>query len=167
MKTGFFQYQLHASYNNVEPASLNHGKKTKPEDKWSCNLTRSPDIWAWYQQTKQFTGQGHRGVIIYGSFVDLESPIVHAKLQDHRTSGSEEEDFFKGFGHIWVWQPSWSCDQDHLCHPFQRRHHIQFALIGQEFQRKSLKIMVIYRYIAPVQGQTATCGQFQKQQQNT
>ena len=38
--------------------------------------------------------------------------MLHAKFQDHRTSGSGED--FKGFYHIWEWQPSWSCDLDHL-----------------------------------------------------
>ena len=36
-------------------------------------------------------------VIIYINFVDLESPMLHAKLQEHRTSGFGEEDFFKVF----------------------------------------------------------------------
>ena len=39
--------------------------------------------------------------------------MLHAKFQDHRTSGSGEEDFLS-FYHIWAWQPSWSCDLDHL-----------------------------------------------------
>ena len=38
--------------------------------------------------------------------------MIHAKFQDHRTSGSG--DFFKVFYHIWAWRPSWSCDLDHL-----------------------------------------------------
>ena len=33
--------------------------------------------------------------------------MLHAKFQDHRTSGSGEEDF-KGFNHILAWWPSWS-----------------------------------------------------------
>ena len=40
-------------------------------------------------------GQGQPRVIIYISFVELESPILHAKFQDHRTSGSGEEDFLR------------------------------------------------------------------------
>ena len=32
-------------------------------------------------------------VIIYINFVELESPILHAKFKDHRISGSGEEDF--------------------------------------------------------------------------
>ena len=39
--------------------------------------------------------------------------MLHAKIQDHRPLGSGEEDF-KGFYHIWAWQPSWSCDLDYL-----------------------------------------------------
>ena len=34
--------------------------------------------------------------------------MLHAKFQDHRTTGSEE-----GFYHIWVWRPSWSSDLEH------------------------------------------------------
>ena len=39
--------------------------------------------------------------------------MLHAKFQDHRTSGSREEDF-KGFYHILAWRPSWSCDLYYL-----------------------------------------------------
>ena len=38
-------------------------------------------------------GQGQPRVIIYINFVELESPVLHAKFQDHKTSGSGEEDF--------------------------------------------------------------------------
>ena len=34
-------------------------------------------------------------VTIYINFVELESPMLHAKFQDHRTSGSGEEDFLR------------------------------------------------------------------------
>ena len=27
---------------------------------------------------------------------------------------SGEENFFRGFYHIWVWGPDWTCDPDHL-----------------------------------------------------
>ena len=37
--------------------------------------------------------QGQLMVIIYVNFVELESPIIHAKFQENRTSGSGEEDF--------------------------------------------------------------------------
>ena len=40
--------------------------------------------------------------------------MLHTKSQGHRPSGSGEEDFLRGFYHIWAWRPSWSCDQDHL-----------------------------------------------------
>ena len=39
--------------------------------------------------------------------------MLHAKFQDHRTSGPGEEDLER-FYHIWAWLPSWSCDLDHL-----------------------------------------------------
>ena len=38
-------------------------------------------------------GQSQPRVIICINFVELESPMLHAKFQDHRTSGSGEEDF--------------------------------------------------------------------------
>ena len=63
-------------------------------------------IWPWHK-----IGQGQPRVTIHKkNFVELESPMLHAKFQDHRTSGSREE----GFYHIWAWRPSWSCDMDHL-----------------------------------------------------
>ena len=37
-------------------------------------------------------GQGHPRVIIYIYFKELESPMLNAKFQDNRTSGSREED---------------------------------------------------------------------------
>ena len=39
--------------------------------------------------------------------------MLYAKFQDHRISGSGEEDF-KGFYNIWAWRPSWSFGLDHL-----------------------------------------------------
>ena len=39
--------------------------------------------------------------------------MLHAKFQDHRTSGSGEGDFQK-FLPIWAWRPSWSCDLYYL-----------------------------------------------------
>ena len=38
-------------------------------------------------------GYGQPRVNIYINFVGLESPMLHAKCQDHRISGSGEEDF--------------------------------------------------------------------------
>ena len=38
-------------------------------------------------------GQGQPRVIFYINFVELESPMLCAKFQDHRTSGSREENF--------------------------------------------------------------------------
>ena len=40
-------------------------------------------------------GQGQPRVIIYINFVELEPPVLCAKFQDHRTSGSGEEDFLR------------------------------------------------------------------------
>ena len=40
-------------------------------------------------------GQGQPRVIIYINFVELESPMLRAKFQNHRTSGSGEEYFLR------------------------------------------------------------------------
>ena len=55
--------------------------------------------------------------------------MLHAKFQDHRTSGSGEEDFLR-FYHIWAWRQSWSCDLTiyiNFRSPFPRRLHIKFG----------------------------------------
>ena len=57
--------------------------------------------------------------------------MLHAKFQDHRTSGSRGEDF-KGFYHIWAWRPSWSCELYHLnklLFPFAKeaQHNMKFG----------------------------------------
>ena len=38
--------------------------------------------------------------------------MLHTKFRENRQVGSGEEDFLKGFYHIWAWRPSWSCDPD-------------------------------------------------------
>ena len=40
-------------------------------------------------------GQSQSWVIIYLNFVELGSPMLHAKFQDHRTSGSGEEEILR------------------------------------------------------------------------
>ena len=40
-------------------------------------------------------GQGQSRVIIYTNFVELDSPMLHAKFQDNRSLGSGEEDFLR------------------------------------------------------------------------
>ena len=45
--------------------------------------------------------------IIYTIFVEFESPMLHTKFHDHRTTGSGDEGLTKVFYHIWEWQPSW------------------------------------------------------------
>ena len=55
----------------------------------NANLISRPTV-----STKTNTiGQGQPRVIIYIKFVELESEMLHAKFQDHRTSRSGEEDF--------------------------------------------------------------------------
>ena len=60
-------------------------------------------------------GQGQPRVTIYINFVELESPMLQAKFQDHRTSGSGREDFqrilpYMGLEAILVMWTA-SCDQ--------------------------------------------------------
>ena len=38
-------------------------------------------------------GEGHLRVMIYTNFVELHCLLLHAKFQNHRSSGSGEEDF--------------------------------------------------------------------------
>ena len=62
--------------------------------------------------------------------------MIHAKVQDHMTSGSGED--FKGFHHIWAWRSSWSCDLDLLYNlsfplPKEAPHKI-WALLAKRFR---------------------------------
>ena len=73
-------------------------------------------------------GQGQPRVIIYINFVELESPMLRAKIQDHRTSGSEKK-ILKSFYHIWAWWPSWSCIiYINFLSNFLGKLHIKFGL---------------------------------------
>ena len=65
-------------------------------------------------------GQSQPRVIMFINFVELESPMIHAKFQDQWTSGLEKK-IFKGFYHIWAWRPSWLCELNHL-------HKLSFPL---------------------------------------
>ena len=56
--------------------------------------------------------QGQPKVTVYINFVELQSSMLHAKFQDNRVFGSGED--FDGFEHKQMWQPSWSCDLNHL-----------------------------------------------------
>ena len=38
--------------------------------------------------------------------------MLHTKFRENLPAGSGKEVFLKGFYHIWVWRPSWSCDPD-------------------------------------------------------
>ena len=66
--------------------------------------------------------------IIYTNFIELESPMPHAKIQDHGLLVLEK--VFEGFYHILAWWSSWSYDLDHsykLLFPFQWRLHMKFG----------------------------------------
>ena len=54
--------------------------------------------------------------------------MIHTKFRGNRPSGLGEEDFFKGFYHIWAWRPSWSCDQHHVIRfSFLESFHTKFG----------------------------------------
>ena len=38
--------------------------------------------------------------------------MLHTKFRGNPSASSGEEDFLKGFYHIWAWWQSWSCDPD-------------------------------------------------------
>ena len=44
--------------------------------------------------------------------------MLHTKFRENRPAGSGEEDFLKGFYHIWAWRPSWSGDPDDPDHEY-------------------------------------------------
>ena len=68
---------------------------------------------------------------MYLNFVKLDQ-MLHAKFQDHRTSGSEEEYFLRFSPYMGMWL-SWSCDLDHIFKKktfvsyFPMRLHIKFG----------------------------------------
>ena len=53
--------------------------------------------------------------------------------------------FLKGFHHIWVWRPSWSCDPDatnKLSFPLPKEApHKNLALIGQPVSEEMFEIV--------------------------
>ena len=62
------------------------------------------------------------------SFVEIGPPVP--------------EEIFYGFYHIWAWQPSWSCDLDHLYKllfplPKDAPHEV-LALIGQAVSEETI-----------------------------
>ena len=78
-------------------------------------------------------GKSQPRVITYINFVELESPVLHAKFQDYRTSGSGEEDF-KGFYHIHMYghgghigHVTYTIYINFLSH-FPRRIHMKFVI---------------------------------------
>ena len=69
-------------------------------------------------------------VTIYTNFVELKSPMLHAKFQDHRASDFEERSFLKVFsiygrgghlGHV-----TWTI-YTNFGSPFPSRLHIKFG----------------------------------------
>ena len=59
-----------------------------------CNISEKSTIFTFSHRKAQVT-KFDLAVIIYINFVELESPMLHAKFQDHRTSGSGEEGYLR------------------------------------------------------------------------
>ena len=70
---------------------------------------------------------------MYINFVELESPMLHTKLQDHMTSASGED--FKGFYYIWAWRSFWLCDLYHLYKLFPQFQWSLFMKFGIDWPR--------------------------------
>ena len=76
-------------------------------------------------------GQSQPKVTIYTNFVELESLVLHATFQGHRTFGSGEKEFktfwsYMGMAAIFVICPRLSLQT--LRSLFPRRLHIKFGL---------------------------------------
>ena len=102
-------------------------------------------------------GKGQRRTIILAILVDLLSPEICAKIKP-RAYLVLEKKIFKGFYHIWAWQPSWSMDHDHLSNPLfpqpKEAPHEIWATLAQRLQRRSrLKFSTIFPYkcMVPIQ----------------
>ena len=80
--------------------------------------------------------------MIYANILVLQTVMLHTKFQGNWTSGSGK--VLKGFEHFWAWQPSWSCDLDHLCKllfPFPSEASNEIWLwLAKRFRRRSLKL---------------------------
>ena len=70
-------------------AFFSHTKNQRTNGPVNAHLISGPTV---STKTSKI-GQGQPRVIIYINFVELESPMIHAKFQDYRISGSGEEDF--------------------------------------------------------------------------
>ena len=69
-------------------------------------------------------------MVIGTNLAVTDCQMLYTKFQQHLFIGYKEE-VFKGLYLIWTWQPSWSCDQDHLnkslfIHPKVDLHEFDF-----------------------------------------
>ena len=65
--------------------------------------------------------------------------MTHTKCRGNRPIDYREVDF-KGFNHIWAWQPSWSFDQhdvNKFSFPCTKRLHTKFGKNGKVVSEKS------------------------------
>ena len=91
-------------------------------------------------------GQGQPSVIIWTNYDEPEPPVLHTKPQGHWPFGSGEEDFLKGFYHLWAWGPSWSCDPDPankllFPHPTEASYEIRLWYAQRFWRKRSLKMV--------------------------
>ena len=93
----YFAQNIYRGYT-LEPPRLG-GSNEKPQTMfWIKNKNKRTNgpVNAHLRTGIYKIGQGHPKVMIYINFVELLSLMLHAKFQNHRPSGSGEEDF-KGF----------------------------------------------------------------------
>ena len=89
--------------------------------------------WPYYKKVKcQCT------TIILAILVALPFQMIYATIQPCSVL---EKKIFKGFYHIWAWQPSWSTNRDHFSnfsfpHPKEAPYEI-WAKLAQRLQRRS------------------------------
>ena len=76
--------------------------------------------------------------------------MICAKIQPQGILGSGKE-YFKGFYHIWTWQPSWSMDRDYFSNlsfpqPKEAPHEICATLAKRLQRRNRLKFSTVFPY---------------------
>ena len=90
-------------------------------------------------------GQGHPRVIIFIKLWWAEFPDATYQVSWKLAHRFWRRRFLSGFYHIWVWRPSWSCDQDIANHismplPKEASHKISTWLAKHFQRRRSLKL---------------------------
>ena len=86
--------------------------------------------------------------IIVAILADILSSMTCAKIRPQGLFSSGEK-FFKGFYHMWAWQPPWSMDRDHFSNlsspqPKEAPHKILSNTGPAASEEKSFEILNIF-----------------------